>query len=383
MAQLFARSARLRGVAVIVAAAALVAASSAIGSVARSSPRLPGVTPERLVTEMIRAVAGDPAVSGAVTAHLELGLPDLPDEGAAAASGPAALFDSLSGDHRLRVWHSRDGSRLSDLVPAGERSIIVSRTQAWLWDSTTMTAVRVGTGADTGAEAARAAASLIDPVELARRALEALDASTEVSVSGTLSVAGRDAYVLTLRPRTSATLVGRVDLIVDAQRWLPLGGAIYARGASGPAVSVRFTSVSFDRVDPAVYGFRPPPGARVLAPKATHTTGAQSGCAPWMECPVPAPGGPVANGDRGGSGAAGPSDVRVFGRGWAAILAVRVPSPDSLRRATAGSEFDPLSFLPFSGTLFSVDLVDRADHGWLTFGAVPKATLERVSAELP
>src|SRR5438132_6376063 len=182
MAHLIARSARLRGVAVIVAAAALVAASSAIGSVARSSPRLPGVTPERVVTEMIRAIAQDPAVSGAVAAHLDLGLPDLPGEGGAAATGPVALLDSLSGDHRLRVWHSRDGSRLSDLVPAGERSIVVSRTQAWLWDSTTMTAVRLGTGAERAAEAARAAASLVDPVELARRALQALDASTEVSV---------------------------------------------------------------------------------------------------------------------------------------------------------------------------------------------------------
>src|SRR5207245_10760719 len=97
-------------------------------------------------------------------------------------------------------------------------------------------------------------------------------------------------------------------------------------------------------------------------------SGTRSGCAPWMECPV-SPGGPVANGGH----AAGSPDVRVFGRGWAAILAVRVPSADVLRRATAGSGFDPLSFLPFSGTLFSMTLVDRGDHAWLTFGAVPKA----------
>ena len=360
MAHLIARSARLRGVAVIVAAGALVAASSAIGSVASSSPRLPGVTPERVVTEMIRAVAGDPSVSGQVAAHLDLGLPDLPHASAAAAPGPAALLDSLSGDHRLRVLHSRDGSRLSDLVTAGERSIVVSRTQAWLWDSTTMTAVRLGAGADTGAEAVRTAASLIDPVDLARRALQALDASTAVSVSGTVSVAGRDAYVLTLRPRTSATLVGRVELFVDAKRWLPLGGAIFARGATGPAVSVRFTSVSFERVDPGVYRFQPPPGAKVITAHGRET-----------------------NGEQRGTGAAGPSDVRVFGRGWAAILAVRVSSSAVLRRATAGSGFDPQSFLPFSGTLFSVNLVNRGDHGWLTFGAVPKAALERVSAELP
>ena len=121
----------------------------------------------------------------------------------------------------------------------------------------------------------------------------------------------------------------------------------------------------------------------MITPKATPAAGTQRECAPWLDCPVPAAGGPVATREHGGNEAASPSDVRVFGRGWAAILAVRVPSPDSLRRATAGSELDPLSFLPFSGTLFSVGLVDRADHGWLTFGVVPKAALERVSAELP
>ena len=179
-----------------------------------------------------------------------------------------AIVASLSGDHRLHVWHSRDGARLSDLLPTAERSIIVSRTQAWLWDSSSMTAVRLGTGIDpAAAAAAQKAASMIDPVELAQQALAAIDPSTRATVAGSTTVAGRDAYVLSLEPRTSATLVGRVELYVDASRWLPLGGAVFARGASSPALSARFTTVSFGSIDPAVYRFTPPPGAKIVTPR--------------------------------------------------------------------------------------------------------------------
>jgi outer membrane lipoprotein-sorting protein len=359
MARLIARSARFRGIVVVVAAGTLVAASAAIAGVARSSPSLPAVGPQQLVANMIRVAATDPSVSGTLTAHLGLGLPDLPDEGAGAVSGPAAILDSLSGDHRLRVWHSRDGARISDLLPTGERSIVVSRTQAWLWDSTTMTAVRLGAGADPGAEAAaRTAASLIDPVALSRRALQAIDPSTRVTIGGTTSVAGRDAYVLTLTPRTDATLVGRVELYVDASRWLPLGGAVFARGSTTAAVSAKFTEVSFGAVDPAVFDFTPPSGSNVVGPRgATHRTGAYTSTM-------------------------SPPDVRVLGKGWATIVAVPAPSIADFGQRGQDAQFDPMSLLPFSGTLFSVRLAGSGDHAWLLFGAVPQSALQRAATEL-
>src|SRR5262245_2878249 len=128
MARLIARSARFRGIVVVLAAGVLVASSAVLAGVARSSPSLPDVTPQQLVTNVVHAAAADPPISGTMTAHLGLGFPDLPDEGPSAPTGPAAILASLSGDHRLRVWHSRDGARLSDLLPTGERSIVVSRT---------------------------------------------------------------------------------------------------------------------------------------------------------------------------------------------------------------------------------------------------------------
>jgi hypothetical protein len=81
-----------------------------IAGVARSSPSLPAIAPQQLVSNMIRVAATDPSLSGTVTAHLGLGLPDLPHEGSGAVTGPAAILDALSGDHRLRVWHPTTAS---------------------------------------------------------------------------------------------------------------------------------------------------------------------------------------------------------------------------------------------------------------------------------
>jgi outer membrane lipoprotein-sorting protein len=387
------RSPRLRGIAVVVVAGVLLVSTAALAGGARSSPQLAPVSAERLVANVIHTVSADPPISGSMTAHFDIGLPDFPDEGPATPTGPAALIASFSGDHRLRVWHSRDGARLSDLLPTAERSIIVSRTQAWLWDSSSMTAVRLGAGADpAAAAAARKAASMIDPVQLAHQALAAIDPSTRVSVAGSTTIAGRDAYVLSLEPRTSATLVGRVELYVDASRWLPLGGAVFARGASSPALSARFTTVSFGSIDPAVYRFTPPQGAKVITPRGLMH-GAAGNCPPPMECPTapPAPTTGYAPPSGGSTPEVPPpgrqlssSDVRTFGSGWATIVAVRAPTLQQLEQATSGAGLAAVpKLLPFSGPLFSVQLAERADHAWLLFGAVPPSTLQRASADLP
>jgi outer membrane lipoprotein-sorting protein len=385
------RSPRLRGLGVIVVAGVLLVSTAALAGAARSSPPLPAVSAERLVANTIRALSADPPISGSMTAHFDIGLPDFPDEGPGTPTGPAALIASFSGDHRLRVWHSRDGARLSDLLPTAERSIIVSRTQAWLWDSSSMTAVRLGAGADPGTEAAaRTAASMIDPEELAHRALAAIVPTTRVTVAGSTSIAGRDAYVLSLEPRTSATLVGRIELYVDSSRWLPLGGAVFARGASSPALSARFTSVSFGQIDPAVYRFTPPPGAKIVTP---HRSMTGSSCPPGAMCSGPTPGNTTppappagASGhsaDAGGFIADGP-DVRTFGSGWATIVAVRAPTLQQLEQAGAGAGLAAVpKLLPFTGPLFSISLVPSGDHAWLMFGAVPPSALQRASADLP
>jgi hypothetical protein len=282
-------------------------------------------------------------------------------------------------------------------------------------------------------------------------------------------VAGRDAYTLTLEPRTDQTLVGKVEVDIDAHTWLPLRAAVFARGAAGPAVSAGFTSVDFGPIDPSIYHFTPPPGTKVIRPgsrmsgPAVGSAGYGPGSAvagpPEGDAPGGSPNGFVPPGPSVGSATSGPVTgyaptgspagsaatipavpatatgcptnppvaclsplaptttsgacppnvpcqvvrtrhhrrgccsppnlhgsadeyARTFGSGWATVVAYRIPSRQQLQSA-AGQGIDPMSFLPFSGPLFSVRLAVRGDHSWILAGAVPQSALERASAELP
>jgi hypothetical protein len=188
---------------------------------------------------------------------------------------------------------------------------------------------------------------LVDPLALARRSLAALDPSTAVSVAAGARVAGRPAYVLRLVPRTRETLVGRVEVAVDAARRVPLRVAVYARGAAKPAVQAAFTRVRFGPVDPATFSFRPPPGATVRRPGLPE-----------------------------GRGRAPEYLPRTFGTGWATVVALPLPGS-----ATPGPELTAL--LPFSGPLFSARLAARGEDRWLLYGAVPQAALVAAEAKLP
>jgi hypothetical protein len=342
-----------------------------------STPSLPPISPDRLIASTLRSLARDRPVSGHLRARLDLGLPAIPDEGVGTNAPSAAGFlSSLSGTHRLRVWSSSDGFRLADLPQSSERAIFVSRTDAWAWDFGSFTAYHLGRRPQgdhaSVHEGKHPGLDLVDPLALARRALDAITPSTRVSVAGTARMAGRDAYVLALEPRTPKTLVGRVEIAVDAERRIPLRVAVIPRGREAAAISVEFTSISFAAIDPSVYRFTPPPGAvvRDLAREFAEDGGRK--------------GQGIEGSARDSYGPAGPygeEPARLFGHDWATIVALRVPPLSSFRGSEKG--FDPTSLLPLSGPLLSVRLVDRRDHTWLVYGLVPQSALVTVARELP
>jgi hypothetical protein len=186
--------------------------------------------------------------------------------------------------------------------------------------------------------------------------LSAIEPTTSVSLGPDTQVAGRDAYTLILEPKSPDTLVGRIEINIDSQTSLPLGASIYARGAQTPAISAQFTNVSFDPVDPSVFDFSPPPGAKI-----------QQVSLPNKPPAMPSDEKNLAN------------DIRTFGTGWSAIVAVRVPSIADLQKQFGA---DVSAFLPYSGPLLSATLVDRGDHAWLIAGTVPQSSLTRVEPEL-
>jgi outer membrane lipoprotein-sorting protein len=329
------------------------------------------------VGAVLRAAEHPGPVSGTVNAHVDLGLPSFPVQGAAGPTGIAGLLAELTGDHRVRLWASRDGYRADELLPTSERAIYVSAQGGWLWSSDAFTAYRLF-GAQDVARLGRAAAAqdadrarlmhLADPLTLASAALTAASPTTSVSIGPPVRVAGRSSYVLVLTPKDATTLVGRVEIAVDAGTHVPLSVGVFAKGAASPAISAAFSSVSFAPIAASVYRFSPPAGATVQTFR--HRSVGESAEAP--------------------SGAADPSftgsdgGVRVFGAGWSTIVAIRVPASALAATGSAGPArgVDLARFLPYSGPLFSVRLVATGDHAWLLAGAVPQSALAGVGSHL-
>jgi outer membrane lipoprotein-sorting protein len=403
---------RWRLLAALLAGGILAAGAVAVAAAQVSTPiRLAPIATDQLIASTLRAIADGRPISGHVSAHIDLGLPSLPTEGLRSDLGGAAGFlSSLSGNHRLRVWRSGDGLRVSELLPMSERSLYVNRSAAWFWDFSSFTAYVVHRPAGAPSEPFQ----LADPLAIARHALESVTPTTAVSVGRSVSVAGRPAYALDLEPRTAGTLVQRVEVDIDATERLPLRVAVYARGRSAAPLSVTFTQVSFAPINPATYRFSPPPGAKVRnITQSGHASGGgfgssgggyASGSASYGAGGYGSSGGGYASAG-GGSGGSGSSSMtlpataplkkplrlthpleqdqgvpRVFGSGWASVVAIRTPAISELRMQMAG--FDITRFLPFSGPLLSIRLVDRGDHGWLLYGPVPQSTLVAVENRL-
>jgi hypothetical protein len=216
----------------------------------------------------------------------------------------------------------------------------------------------------------------LTPDALATMALAALEPTTEVTTNGSASIAGRDAYQLVLKPKDPASLIGSIELAIDASQHVPLRVAVSPRGGGNPAIEVAFTQISFDRPDASQFTFNPPPGARVVEADEASTP----------DHPVPTP-------DK--TTPATPGEERpkmaVIGTGWTSVLAVRVPTevtpgaPDENGPGLAGL----LAALPKvngawgSGSLLSTRLftVLITDDGRLLLGAVSPDRLYQAAAD--
>jgi len=289
-----------------------------------AAPDLPGQTPAKLLAAMAHAKLPR-AMSATLSESANLGFPALPDIGGAPASplSPASL---ISGTHTIQIWCAGPRQvRIALPVSFGETDLRVNGSQVWLWDSSKQTATHIlppaashymlaGPAGHARPGDAPAAPTPPTPLQAARRLLALVGPTTRVTVAGTTVVAGRDAYQLTIAPRTSRSLVGRILIAVDARTHLPLSVAVYARGASSPAFRIGFTSLSFARPAASNFAFTPPPGAhvktvRLPAPGLGMMPGVHVG---WSGSPPVSRGpGPLAGG-------------RTFGTGWLAVASFPV-----------------------------------------------------------
>jgi outer membrane lipoprotein-sorting protein len=376
----------------------LVGGGAALGVLeAAADPILPARSAAQLLVDVQTARLD--GMSGTVVTRADLGLPALPSFGASPAAG-LSLTSMLSGTHTLRVWYSGPKqARVALLGTLGETDLITNGTDLWTWDSqankathTTLpnlSSARGGSDATPGTSTPSPDESLatLTPLELANKALAAIDPTTVVTTQGTASIAGRDAYELVLSPRDTTSLIGSVRVAIDATVHVPLRVQVYARGASSPALEVAFTQISFARPDASEFTFNPPLGATVTEGSGKLTPAGADKLRATVQKAKTAVAGHTA----------------VVGKGWTSVLVLRVGNSDAARGTGAGAAPTPtdapgsakagligaLNLFPEvsgawgSGHVFQTTLVTVliTDDGRILIGAVSPAAIETAAAD--
>lgn len=234
---------------------------------ATAEPTLPEVGPEKLVESVMTAEPS--AFSGTVQVDNAMGLPALP--GGAGEDGGGATAMLADGEHTMRVWSDgADRHRVSLPSEAGERTIVHDGSTVWTWDSASRTASRsdVDPAKKQKLDQHHVQDRPADPAEAAQAFVGTLRESSTVTVDGTASVAGRDAYELVLTPKpTERTVLREVRVAVDAEKRMPLNVVVNTHGSDDPALQVGFSELDMTAPEARLFQFTPPAGATVEEPK--------------------------------------------------------------------------------------------------------------------
>jgi outer membrane lipoprotein-sorting protein len=279
-------------------------------------PSLPSRTAAQLLAAVGRAAQQAPGpYTATVQQTANLGLPQL------SVPTQTGLGSSLStGTQSIDIWYANPQHvRVAVPVQAGESDARLDGRTLWLWNSKSQTAARVslpagGTRAasqqnGTAPASGPSSVTLPTPQAAASELLRAIGPTTTVGVQSPVYVANRPAYQLSLAPKSSQSLVSQVLIAIDASRGIPLRVEVYARGGTGVAYSIGFTSLSFGTPAAANFSFTPPPGATV-----TSQTGPATPSSLLQGLGLP-------SGAQLGTPSSGAGKSDVIGSGWLSVLA--------------------------------------------------------------
>lgn len=356
-----------------VLAAVVAGGALLVPSLASADPDLPPTTAAELLVD-ISAAQAQP-FSGTVVQTTDLGLPELPTSGGQSSE----LTSLIAGSTTVRLWYGGpEQARVAVLGTLAETDVVRDGQDLYVWRSDSNTAQHVTLPErDEAAESPESppVPGGASPADAATAALAAIDPSTAVSLDGTASVAGRDAYELVLEPRDTESLVGEVRIAVDAATAFPLRIQVTPRGASEPAYENGFESVTFGAPSPEVFAFSPPPGATVTELGDAGLGHAGTTLPGDAQPPVPGTGGAPT----------------VVGQGWTSVLVLRGVDPAVVSESVGGEgigatllqAFRPVEGEYGTGRVFGSSLVSvlMLDDGRTLVGSVPTAVLERAALD--
>lgn len=365
----FATRPALRWLVPVAAAATVAAAGIGIALAAAADEPAPRSAAELLADLQAADLDG---VSGTIVYRSEIGLPDLSGLDLGRDESEVVLAFIGDGTRTLRVWYAGpDKARVALLATMGETDIVINGSDVWVWESQHNRAVHRALP-DGKPERPTPSASPfgLTPHAVANAVLALLEPSTEVSTSGSLTVADRAAHELVLTPRDPACLIQSVRVAIDAEQRVPLRLQVFARGQDAPAIEVAFTQVSFTPPDESRFTFNPPPGAEVIEQ-------------------------PEADGSGQPARESGGAKVAAVGSGWTTVLALRLPAepaepePGEPGQPSLGRNLDQLKALlprvdgPVAGAALRTRLfsVLFTDDGRILLGAVSAEDLAKAAAD--
>jgi hypothetical protein len=138
--------------------------------------------------------------------------------------------------------------------------VVAGKNGVWSYSSATGTATQYSAPVGAGGSPSPQPTSA-DPLSTITQALRRFAATGTVAVSGQTTVAGRQSYVLTVTPTSTATTIGSLQVAIDGKTFMPLRVQVFARGDTTPTLSAGFTSVSYGSVAGNLFTFTPPAAA--------------------------------------------------------------------------------------------------------------------------
>jgi outer membrane lipoprotein-sorting protein len=379
-----------------------------VGALASLRTMAASASPEKLSDgELLSKVARAPETAPDFSASLTVEQSVIPAqilEAAGQESGFAA-----SGPQTARIWYGGPDRLRAELQgDNGDRVFVHDGERIWAYNGATNTLRTGERPTEPRSSELPDTENPPTPVEIDRMLAE-LAPTSELTQGTPVRYAGREAYVMTLRPKDEGTtLVDHGRALIDSETFLPLELALYAQGKPDPVFSWSVSSLDVDTVPAERFQFQTPPGARVIPfeegreansnpdmragaePKEVDTVGEAQKLVDFeiRELASP-PGGRELTGVyvKGTDGV-----VLTYGSGWGTVVLAQGPQRDdvSAPRPEAAGDDPALPTVDLDGveatelsTPVGTGLHWDADGiSYALAGSVPASELERAAREL-
>jgi hypothetical protein len=311
--------------------------------------------------------------------------------GALTGQAGSALMSGASG----RLWLNDSGGRLELQSDAGDVQATWNDTKATVYDASSNTAYTFDLPAK---QQTTTSSDQVPTVADITNFLTDLSQHWTVSGAEPSNVAGEQAYTVTVSPSHDGGLLGSAQLAWDALNGVPLRVAIYAQGASSPALALDVTDISFGAVPDSDVQVAPPAGAKTVDLSSQSSSGTDNGAAPvvGLAAVQAAAGFPVTAPDtlvglqRRDVRLVGPADSRsalvVYGEGLGAIVVVERPKdtqqPSGPMGALPAVTLDGVTAHELATQLGTILTWDNGNVTYVLAGSVPSSAAEAAARAL-